>query len=126
MRVILGSRRRHYVARVGIFLIALALTAGMVSCNGSGGESYTLTIASTAGGTVDTPGMGTFTYSAGRVVNLVATADTGYQFGNWTGDVGTVANVKAAPTTITLNGNYSITANFEIEGESSPGHPVTP
>jgi hypothetical protein len=76
---------------------------------------FSLTISSTAGGSVTTPGQGTFTYDAGTVVNLVATRASGYQFVNWTGNVGTVANVNAASTTITMNSNYSITANFEEE-----------
>jgi len=101
----------------------VTLIAAIVGC---GGESYTLTVTSTAGGTVSTPGVETFTYSAGRVVNLVATPATNYTFVNWTGNVSTIGNVNATSTAITMNGNYSITANFEIEGESSPGHPVTP
>jgi len=76
------------------------------------GVTYNLTVASTAGGSVTTPGVGTFPYNAGTVVNLVAVANTGYQFVNWTGNVGTIANTSAATTTITMNGNYSITANF--------------
>ena len=111
------------MARVSIFLIIVALIAGMVGCGG-GGESYTLIIASTSGGTVTTPGVGTFTYSAGTVVNLVATPATNYTFVNWTGNVGTVANVNATSTTITMNGNYSITANFRMEG--SHGGPSSP
>ena len=74
---------------------------------------YNLTISSTAGGSVTTPGEGVFTYAAGTVVNLVAQAEEGYEFVRWTGDVGTIANVNAATTTITMNGDYSITANFE-------------
>jgi uncharacterized repeat protein (TIGR02543 family) len=73
---------------------------------------YDLTIASTAGGSVTTPGEGTFTYNEGTVVNLVAEAEEGYQFVNWSGDVGTIAAVNNATTTITMGGNYSITANF--------------
>ena len=99
------------MARVSIFLITLALIVGMVGC-GSGGE-YDLTIASTAGGSVTTPGEGTFHYEGGTVVNLVATPYAGYRFVNWTGSVGTIANVNAASTTITMNDSYSITANFE-------------
>jgi hypothetical protein len=75
---------------------------------------YSLTISSTAGGSVTTPGQGTFTYNAGTVVNLVASPLGGYRFISWTGNVGTVANVTAASTTITLSGNYSITANFAV------------
>jgi hypothetical protein len=76
-------------------------------------KPYSLTISSTAGGSVTTPGEGAFIYNVGIVVNLVATPDTGYRFVNWTGDVGTVANANAASTTITMNGDYSVTASFE-------------
>jgi hypothetical protein len=72
-----------------------------------------LTITSTAGGTVTTPGVGTYTTEAGTVVHLVASSDWRYVFVSWTGDVGTIANVYYFDTTITLNGDYSITANFE-------------
>ena len=56
--------------------------------------------------------MGTFTRDAGTVVNLVAEAEEGYYFVKWTGDVDTIADVNAATTTITMNGDYTITANF--------------
>jgi alpha-tubulin suppressor-like RCC1 family protein len=72
-----------------------------------------LTISSTAGGEVTLPEEGTFPYYRGRVLNLVAQPENGYRFINWTGDVGTIANVNAAQTTITINDNYSIAANFE-------------
>jgi len=73
---------------------------------------YDLSINSTGGGSVTTPGEGTFNYTAGTVVDLEATPDAGYRFVEWTGDVGTIADVNAAATTITMNGDYSITANF--------------
>ena len=79
---------------------------------------YDLTISSTAGGSVTTPGEGTSTYDEGTVVDLVAAPDAGYDFVNWTGDVGTIADVGDATTTITMNDNYSITANFEEEEPS--------
>jgi hypothetical protein len=75
--------------------------------------TYHLTISSAAGGTVTAPGEGTFAYCESEVVNLVAEADSGYGFGNWTGDVGTIADASDAMTTITMNGDYFITANFE-------------
>jgi hypothetical protein len=75
---------------------------------------YYLCINSTAGGSVTTPGEGSFDYLAGTVVDLVATPDADYGFVNWTHDVGAfVANVTAASTTIFMNGDHSITANFE-------------
>jgi hypothetical protein len=74
---------------------------------------YNLTVSSTSGGSVTVPGEATFTYDEGTLVDLVATPDAVYQFVNWTGDVGTIANINAAITTITMLGSYSITANFE-------------
>jgi aspartate 1-decarboxylase len=74
---------------------------------------YDLTISSTAGGNVTTPGEGTFPYDEGTVVDLMAEAEEGYRFVNWTGDVSSIANVNGATTTITMNGDYEITANFE-------------
>jgi uncharacterized repeat protein (TIGR02543 family) len=75
--------------------------------------SYDLTTNSTAGGSVTTPGEDTFTYDCGTVVDLVAEAEEGYRFVNWTGDIATIADVEDATTTITTNDNYSVTANFE-------------
>jgi len=102
--------RLIYVARVGIFLITVALIAGMVGCVG---VKYDLTISSTAGGSVTTPGERTFTYDVDTVVDLVAEAEGGYQFVNWIGDVCTIADVNDATTIIIMQGDYSITANFE-------------
>jgi uncharacterized repeat protein (TIGR02543 family) len=92
---------------------AVTVTANFVA-------QYDLALDSTVGGNVTTPGEGLFPeYDAGTVVDLVATPDAGYQFVNWTGDVSTVANVTATITNITMNGDYSITANFEVE-ETTP------
>jgi hypothetical protein len=74
---------------------------------------YDLTISSAAGGSVNVPGEGIFSYNASTVVDLVAEADSGYKFVNWTGDVTTIANVNGASTTITMNDDYSVVANFE-------------
>ena len=75
-------------------------------------RQYDLSISSTEGGSVTEPGENTFTYNEGEVVDLIAEADACYEFINWTGDVGTIADVYAAETDITMNGDYSITANF--------------
>ena len=75
---------------------------------------FGLTVSSTAGGSVTVPGEGTFIYDAGTVVNLVAAPAGSYQFDNWTGDVGTIADVNSASTTVAMEGNYSITANFDV------------
>lgn len=97
----------------------------MAGCSGVGGSGYgesnTLTIISTAGGSVTTPGEGTFTCAEGEAVNLLAEPEEGYQFVNWTGNVGTIANVNAALTTITTNDSYSIRANFSGNSSSPLG-----
>jgi len=74
-----------------------------------------LTISSTEGGSVITPNEGIFVYEADYVVDLVAENYTHYHFAGWTGDVGTIADVEAATTTITMNASYSITANFALD-----------
>lgn len=76
---------------------------------------YVLTIFSSTGGSAIDPGEGAFTYDAGTVVDLVARPDEGYRFFRWMGDVGTVADVAAASTNITMQGSYNITANFGAE-----------
>jgi len=90
---------------------------------------YDLTISSTEGGSVTEPGEGVFTYDEGTVVDVVATPDAGYRFVNWTGDMGTIADVYAASTTITMNGDYAVTANFvaiyDLTISSTEGGSVT-
>jgi hypothetical protein len=98
--------------------IVLALTVGLIAC---GGEEvpeiteYNLTISSTEGGSVTTPGEGTFTYDEGADVNLVAKADEGYEFVTWTGDVADVADTEDSTTTIMMKNDCSITANFAVK-----------
>ena len=135
-RAVLPKKRRKRLRRefgvlfavvlvVG-FSLALAATAEIHdSCDAAtltitatgeipdGVQQYDLAINSTAGGSVTTPGEGTFSYDEGTDVSLEATPDTGHRFASWTGDVDTIANSGAAETTITINGHYIITANFE-------------
>jgi hypothetical protein len=76
---------------------------------------YMLAILRTPGGSVISPGEGSFTYDAGTVVNLVATPARGYKFFKWSGDADTIANVNTTSTNITMNGDYYICANFREE-----------
>jgi alpha-tubulin suppressor-like RCC1 family protein len=76
-------------------------------------SQYVLTISSTAGGSVTSPGEGGFVRNAGVMVRIVAEPEAGYRLVNWTGDVDTIFNISAATTIITMRGDYSITANFE-------------
>jgi hypothetical protein len=100
--------RLFSIASVAILLCLVLGSAG--GCTGPA-STYTLTVASTTGGSV-APTVGTHTYDAGTAVNLTATADADYRFVNWTGDVGTITDPDLATTTIEMNGDYSITANF--------------
>jgi uncharacterized repeat protein (TIGR02543 family) len=68
---------------------------------------YTLTTATlpAAGGSV-TPGSGV--YDEGAIVNLTATAASGYRFDHWSGD----ASGNAPTASVTMNANKSVTAHF--------------
>jgi hypothetical protein len=116
------------MARIGIFLIIVTLIAGLVGC--AQPAQYNLTISTTEGGEITTPGEGTSSYDEGTEVPLVALPHTGYRFVNWTGDVDTIANVEDNTTTITMKGDYSITAKFAVKQyslivESTEGGSVT-
>jgi hypothetical protein len=99
-----------------LLAVTLILSVGLIGCGGEEVPEYNLTISNTEGGSVTSPGEpGPYTYDEGEVVHLVAVAEEGYQFTNWTGDVSTVADVEDATTTITMNGDYSITATFAVK-----------
>ncbi len=68
-----------------------------------------LSASPSAGGTL-TPTSGSY-FAANSVQNISATANSGYQFKNWTG--GTVANANSASTTVTMNAPVNLTANFD-------------
>jgi hypothetical protein len=110
-----GEKVKNRVISISL-AVGLILSVGLVGCAGEEVPEileYNLTVSSTEGGSVTSPGEGTFTYEEGTLIDLVAQPDEGYQFVNWIRDVGTIANVNTASTTITMSGNYSITANFE-------------
>jgi hypothetical protein len=73
-----------------------------------------LVVESTSGGSVVEPSEGALTYALGTVVNLTAEPDLGFSFFKWEGDVGTVADIYAPTTTITINDDYKITALFSV------------
>lgn len=99
------------MAKVGILLIAVALIVALVGCVPA---PHNLMVSSTSGGKVISPGEGTFIAHGGREVILMAISDTGYHFVNWTGDVCNVADVNSAATTIHMDCDCSIVANFEL------------
>jgi uncharacterized repeat protein (TIGR02543 family) len=76
----------------------------------------TLTISSTEGGSVTSPGSGSFEYDSGTVVPVVAEAQSGWHFAGWTGtaaEAHQVADAALASTTVTMDDNYTLRANFE-------------
>jgi len=106
---------KHKSIAVALITVLLCMVlVNSIACTTPVTE-YVLKISSTEGGSVTTPGEGKYPYceEQGERVNLVATPDAGYRFDRWTGNVGTIADVSDATTTITVNGDYSITANFE-------------
>lgn len=113
MNTILSLRTDRYFAKFSVVLIIVALIVGMVGCRS---DQDVLTIRCTEGGQVTSPVKSSDTYAAGKVLNLTAEAQEGYRFEGWTGGVSTIAHVNAAVTTITMNGTYSITANF-VQGQ---------
>ncbi len=74
---------------------------------------YSLTTFSGNGGSIAEPGEGYFAYPANTTVDLVAAPNDGWRFKDWTGDVGTIADVNGVATNITMDDSYSIMANFE-------------
>ncbi len=98
-----------------VLAVVLALSVALVGCGGNGVElEYDLTIASSDGGSVF-PAAGTHTYKQGQTVNVKATpASEYYEFVNWTGaDADQLGDANAAETSIVMNGDYSIQANFQ-------------
>jgi hypothetical protein len=65
------------------------------------------------------------TYVYGDQVTLTATANSGYTFNNWSGNVSGTTN----PIALTINGNKTVTANFlapeTISTPTAPSGPMT-
>lgn len=73
-------------------------------------STYTLTLNynNTQGGASASPLVSGNIYNAGAAVQIYASASSGYHFTGWGGDASGTNN----PTTITMNGNKNVTANF--------------
>jgi prepilin-type N-terminal cleavage/methylation domain-containing protein len=76
-------------------------------------QRFTLTIAaSPTGGGTTTPALGTYTYDAGTVVTLTASANASYRFDHWDAMGTPIDQSTANPVSLTMNGNYTVVANF--------------
>jgi hypothetical protein len=120
MKAMFSFRKHSYLKAIGTLLIAVALIAGVVGCEGEG-ETYDLTMAvnPTGGGTA-TDLTGTSPYTALSVVNISAVASPCYKFVDWTAPVGLFADANNATTTFIMPAqDVTVTANFE---EVPPDH----
>jgi xyloglucan-specific exo-beta-1,4-glucanase len=79
----------------------------------SNATKYTLvtTASPSAGGSISGAG----TYDAGSVATLTATPAAGYTFTGWSGD----ATGSATTVTVTMNGNKNVTANFQLQSNTT-------
>ena len=114
MKTILSPRKRYYMRSVSIFLIVVALVAGIVSCNGV--TKYDLTMAENpaAGGTATDETSGS-PYAEGADVSIKAVPNTGYEFVGWTAPAGSFADEDARETTFTMPAqDVTVTANFAL------------
>ncbi|MEN6337267.1 MAG: choice-of-anchor Q domain-containing protein, partial [Phycisphaerales bacterium] len=85
-------------------------------------------ISTTAGGYVSYPGMGARPVYAGTTTVVRAEAAIGYRFTGWTGtavDAGAVEDPAAADTRVTVDADYTLTANFVPEGTPTIQHTLT-
>ncbi|MFC1765740.1 hypothetical protein ACFL6U_27155 [Planctomycetota bacterium] len=76
-----------------------------------------LVIDSTPGGSVIEPSEGSHAHKSGTEINLIASAQSGYVFASWTGtavDAGMVNDPLNPVTTVTVEGDLELTANFVI------------
>ena len=81
-------------------------------------DVYELTISSGDGGSVTDPGEEAFPYDCGTLVPITAMPDEGYKFVSWSGSAmtaGQVADALLASTTVTMDANYTLVANFELD-----------
>jgi hypothetical protein len=115
MKAILNLRKHSYVKIIGTFLIAIALIAGVVGCEGEGEDEYTLTMAvNPAGAGTATDVTGTSPYAEGTDVDIQAVPASCYRFVSWSAPVGTFTDANNATTTFTMPAqDVTVTANFE-------------
>ena len=78
-------------------------------------QSFILTVEIEGAGSV-TPSAGTYRYGENTIVDITAMPDEGYRFDSWTGGV---SDINSATTTVIINSDTSIRANFSKKGIST-------
>jgi hypothetical protein len=103
----------HLFGEAGAYNVTLVVDDGALSDSQQwtvtvvGVVQYTLTIAVVGNGTT-VPAAGSHVYDAGTLVNLTASADLGWVFSNWTGDLTSVNAMES----LLVDGNKTVTATF--------------
>ena len=81
----------------------------------------TLIVSSTRGGHASIPGEGTFHYVSSTSVQIAAAAKPNFHFDRWTGtavNANKVADANAAQTTVAVDSNDTLVANFVSESDT--------
>ena len=97
----------------GIILgcITVIIVVVMITRQPAPTPTYTLSVSVSPSGAGSVSSSGG-QYQSGVQVTVSASPASGARFVRWTGDTDTIANVYAAAATITMTGDYSVTAYF--------------
>jgi hypothetical protein len=116
----LPSNRWHYFYSDGI---GYPTTTGLavkyvnrINIYSSQAVNYNLTIEVNGSGTT-APSSGSHSYDPGTVVDITATPASGWQFSEWVGSG--IADPELASTTVVMDGDKTVTANFTQEAAAS-------
>jgi len=115
MKTMFSLRTHHYLKRLGMLLIVVALVAAVLSCTDGGVGTYDLTMAAdpVEGGTVTDVTNGS-PYEEGTAVSIKAVTNPGYEFDGWTAAAGEFADGNVEETTFTMPAqDVTVTASFE-------------
>ena len=85
-------------------------------------RTLTMAVSPTGSGTT-TPLLGTHDYYNGQTVPISASPSPGYRFLNWVGDV---TDLKASSTTVIMNSDKIVKANFNLQREIIQNAPQKP
>jgi uncharacterized repeat protein (TIGR02543 family) len=108
---------KHKLLSVALITVLLCLVLGnSIGCTTITPTTYTLTMNSTAGGSI-TPAVGTYKYAAATWINLNATPNSGYRFVKWTAAINgnITTNTTDAQTNFQMpSHDVTVTAHFAL------------
>jgi hypothetical protein len=109
-------KKHSYVKIIGTFIIAIALIAGAVGCEGEGEDEYNvIMVVNPPGAGTATDETGTSPYAEGEVVAIKAVPASGYQFVDWADTGVAFDDPSAEETTFAMPArDVTVTANFEL------------